>query len=100
MRHVQAKLGLSQRRACRAIGQPRSTQRYLAQQRNGEVALRVRMRELALRHPRYGYRRVGVLLGQEGWRINAKRVHRLWVKEGLKSAEKADQKASGGWGKR
>jgi putative transposase len=58
------------------------------QQRNGEVALCGRMRELALRHPRYGYRRVGVLLGQEGWRVNAKRVHRLWRKEGLKVRQK------------
>ena len=42
------------------------------------------MRRLALRHPRYGYRRVTVLLRRHGWRINVKRVHRLWRKEGLK----------------
>ena len=42
------------------------------------------MRELALRHPRYGYRRIAVLLKREGWHVNPKRVHRLWVKEGLK----------------
>jgi putative transposase len=75
---------LSQRRVCRAMGQPRSTQRYQAQQRNGEVRLVGRMRELALRHRRYGYRRVAVLLRQEGWRVNRKRVARLWRKEGLK----------------
>jgi transposase InsO family protein len=46
------------------------------------------MRELALRHPRYGYRRIGVLLGREGWHVNAKRVQRLWRKEGLKVLKK------------
>ena len=81
---MQQELGVSQRRACRAIGQPRSSQRYTVQRRNGEAALCSRMRELALRHSRYGYRRVAVLLSREGWRVNAKRVHRLWRKEGLK----------------
>jgi len=55
VRHVQETLKVSQRRACRALGQPRSSQRYAAAQaRNGERALRARMRELALGHPRYG----------------------------------------------
>jgi transposase InsO family protein len=51
------------------------------------------MRELALRHPRYGYRRVAVLLRREGWRVNAKRVHRLWRVEGLK-VQRTRQKRS------
>ena len=79
---------MSQRRACRAIGQPRSSQRYRAQQRNGEGVLCAAMRELALRHPRYGYRRVAALLAQQGWRVNRKRVHRLWRREGLKVPQK------------
>jgi transposase InsO family protein len=58
------------------------------QQRNGEAALSVRMRELALRHPRYGYRRITVLLRREGWRVNKKRVLRLWRQEGLKVVKK------------
>jgi transposase InsO family protein len=70
------------------LGQPRSTQRYVAQQRNGEVALVDRMVELALRHPRYGYRRIAVMLQREGWRVNCKRVMRLWRKEGLKVVKK------------
>jgi len=83
--HVTVKLpNVSQRRACRALSQPRSTQRYIAQQRNGERALVERMRELALRHPRYGYRRITALLRREGWRVNRKRVVRLWRREGLK----------------
>ena len=59
VRAVQKKLSVSERSACRATSQPRSTQRYKAQQRNGEKKLIERMRELALRHPRYGYRRIG-----------------------------------------
>lgn len=47
-----------------------------------------RMRELALRHPRYGYRRVTALLRRDGWRVNRKRVHRLWRREGLKVVQK------------
>jgi transposase InsO family protein len=42
------------------------------------------MRELAGRHPRYGYRRVAALLRLEGWPVNRKRVYRLWRVEGLK----------------
>ncbi len=70
------------------MGQPRSTQRYTLQQRNGQAELSRRMRELALRHPRYGYRRITVLLRNEGWHVNRKRVHRLWRKEGLKVQQK------------
>lgn len=42
------------------------------------------MRELASRHPRYGYRRITALLRTEGWRVNRKRVHRIWRLEGLR----------------
>lgn len=41
------------------------------------------MRELAVRHPRFGYRRITALLRTEGWRVNRKRVHRIWRLEGL-----------------
>ena len=51
-----------------------------------------RMRELALRHPRYGYRRIAVLLRAEGFKVNEKRVHRLWRKEGLKVPQKQHKK--------
>ena len=88
MRAVRAKLGVSERAACRALGQPRSTQRAVARERNGERALCDRMRELALRHPRYGYRRVGALLRQEGFKVNEKRVRRLWRQAGLKVPQK------------
>jgi len=82
--HVVKALKVSQRRACRAIGQWRSTQRYRPKVRDDEAALAARMKHLAASHPRYGYRRIAALLRQDGWRVNAKRVHRLWVQNGLK----------------
>jgi putative transposase len=77
-------LGVSERRACRALGQPRSTQRYAGTGPERDKALLLRIRELAREHPRYGYRRVTALLRREGWSVNRKRVHRLWRREGLK----------------
>jgi putative transposase len=92
VRDVQKKVKVSERSACRVLRQPRSTQRYKAQQRNGERELCERMRELALRHPRYGYRMITVLLREEGFKVNRKRVHRLWRKEGLKVPQKQHKK--------
>src|SRR5436190_24119436 len=48
-----------------------------------EALLRVRLQLLARRHPRYGYRRIHVLLARDGWACNRKRVQRLWRDEGL-----------------
>jgi putative transposase len=84
VRHVQQQLGISERRACRALDQPRSSQRYVARRAPEEEALVKRMRELARKHRRYGFRRIHALLVREGWRVNRKRVQRLWRAEGLK----------------
>lgn len=43
----------------------------------------MRLRELALARPRYGYRRLTILLRREGWHVNAKRIYRLYREEGL-----------------
>jgi putative transposase len=82
--HVREKLGLSERRVCRVIGQPRSTQRHLPRLREDEERLRSEIVRLASRYGRYGYRRVRTLLTWEGWRVNHKRVERIWRREGLK----------------
>jgi len=50
------------------------------------------MLELVRQHPRYGYRRIWALLRQEGRRVNVKRIHRLWRKEGLKVPQKQHKK--------
>jgi putative transposase len=81
-------VGVSERRACRVIGQPRSSQRYQGRKTQRDRALAERMVRLSAENPRYGYRRVWALLRREGWQINKKRVHRLWRQEGLKVTEK------------
>jgi transposase InsO family protein len=89
---VRTALEVSERRACKVIGQPRSTQRYAAKTREKDKPLVKRMLELVRSHPRYGYRRVWALLRAEGFRVNRKRVHRLWRKEGLKVPKKQRKK--------
>jgi len=73
---------LSQRRAARLIPIPRMTLRY-EHHRDPQEALRVRLRELAGSRVRYGYRRLTVMLKREGWNVNAKRIYRLYIEEGL-----------------
>lgn len=89
MKHVMEKLTLSERRACKVLGQPRSSQRYEAIRPTLDVDLVRRLHELSAEHPRFGYRRITALLGREGWRVNRKRVQRLWREEGLKVPQQA-----------
>ena len=84
MGHLQQRLGVSERRACRIIGQPRSTQRKGRLVRDDEATLSAAIIRLAGAYGRYGYRRITALLRAEGWRVNAKRVQRSWRREGLK----------------
>jgi putative transposase len=81
---VMAKLGISERRVCRVLGQARSTQRRRPKVRDDEDALTRRVIELAACYGRYGYRRITALLHREGWRANHKRVERIWRREGLR----------------
>ena len=69
---------LSERRVCRALGQPRSTQRYRKRNTGYEESLVLRVAELASQYGRYGYRRLTALLQNGGWRVNHKRVERIW----------------------
>ena len=82
VQYAQAQGGLSQRRACRLVSAARSTVRYRSRRRD-DPALRARLRELATRRPRFGYRRLQVLLRREGVVVNHKRVARLCREEGL-----------------
>lgn len=88
MTRVRSQLGLSERRACRAIGQPRSSQRYESRPRSDEPRLVKRMLQLVRRRPRFGYRRIAALLKSEGFRASESRILRLWRKEGLKVPRK------------
>ena len=88
MDDVREKLGVSERRACQVLGQPRSTQRRKPYVPDDEPRLVAQMTELASEYGRYGYRRITVLLQHDGWKVNHKRIERLWRREGLKVPSK------------
>ena len=88
MEHVRGKLGVSERRVCRVIDQPRSTQRDNPVVRDDEECLRAEIIRLASKYGRYGYRRITALLKREGFRVNHKRVERIWCEESLKVPKK------------
>ena len=79
---------MSERRACAVLRQHRSTQRKAPRGRADEAALTADVIALARTYGRYGYRRIAALLGQAGWSVNAKRVQRIWRREGLKVPQK------------
>ena len=74
--------GVSQRRACRVVGVCLATFRYRSRRGDGGV-IRRRLRELAEERPRFGYRRLHVMLRREGFMVNHKRVYRLYRLDGL-----------------
>ena len=84
MEHVAAEHGISERFACRVLGQHRSTQRKVPKTTDDEVALTADIIALAIQYGRYGYRRITALLRNAGWVVNVKRVERIWRREGLK----------------
>jgi putative transposase len=84
---LRTQLAMSERRACRVLDQPRSSQRRKSP-KDDEAGLVKRMLELVREHPRFGYRRIGVLLRAEGYRAGATRMLRLWRQEGLKVPQK------------
>ena len=79
---------MTERRACAVVGQHRSTQRKRPCGRLDEDALTGDIVRLASRYGRYGYRRITALLRSDGWHVNAKRVERIWRREGLKVPRK------------
>ncbi len=81
---LQDRLGLSERRACRIVGQHRSTQRHELVVADDDAPLRAQLRRISRHRPRWGYRRAHQLLLNEGWQVNRKRTQRLWREEGLR----------------
>ncbi|WP_145198569.1 IS3 family transposase [Thalassoglobus polymorphus] len=73
---------ISERRACVLVGLARSSHRYQST-KDEQVALRMRLKELAAIRVHYGYRRLHILLRREGWEVNAKRVYRIYREERL-----------------
>jgi putative transposase len=81
---LRGRLHVSERWACRVVGQHRSTQRHEPKRADDDQALRAELREISARRPRWGYRRAHVVLREQGWSVNRKRVQRLWREEGLR----------------
>ena len=86
------KLDVSERLACRVLGQHRSTQRKAPKGRADDAALTADIVELATQYGRYGYRRITAMLRAAGWAVNVKRVERIWRLEGLKVPGKQPKK--------
>jgi len=84
---------VSERRACRVIGQCRATQQYVPSRLDDEDALRDRIVALAQEYGRYGYLRIAAVLRDAGWHVNHKRVERIWRQEGLKVPQKQPKRA-------
>ena len=81
---MQERLHVSERKACTVLGQHRSVQRCQPKPRDEEASLTQAIIDLATKYGRYGYRRITALLKNDGWRVNHKRVERIWRREGLK----------------
>ena len=82
------KLEVSERKACSVLGLNRATKRYKAKKTDDETVLRDAIVRLASKYGRYGYRRIAAMLKSEGWKVNHKRVERIWREEGLRVPKK------------
>ena len=88
MERARGEYGLSERHACRLLGQRRGTQRYSPMARVDEDALTQAIVSLASEYGRYGYRRITALLRSAGRKVGKDRVQRIWRREGLKVPQK------------
>jgi putative transposase len=86
--HICRTIHVSERRACQVLGQARATQRRQLSPPSDEERLTAEIIALATKYGRYGYRRITAMLNNSGWRVNHKRVERIWRKEGLKVPKK------------
>ena len=93
MGHAVTVLQVSERRACRAISQIRSSYRYVPQPDHDRARLRERIIALAKEYGRYGYRTVTDLLRREGWDVGKDLVYTIWRHEGLQVPHKQPKRA-------
>ena len=93
MGHAVTVLHVSERRACRAIGQIRSSHRYVGRPQSVQDRLSARVIALAKEYGRYGYRTVTDLVRQEGWDVGTDRVYTIWRHEGLQVPQKQPKRA-------
>jgi len=90
--HVQRNVGVSERRACRALGQPRSTQRYPRKVKADEGPLLRAIESLVCQHPSYGYRTIHAMLLSDGFRLGRDRLYGLWRDHGYGVKQKPRKK--------
>ena len=90
--HVQRDVGVSERRACRALGQPRSSQRYRHRPKADEGLVLKAIEQLVCQHPCYGYRMNHALLAADGLNLGRDRVYRLWRRHGYGVRQKPPKK--------
>jgi transposase InsO family protein len=93
--HLQARFGLSERRACRIAGADRKMIRYQSR-RPPDTALRTRLRDLANERRRFGYRRLFILLRREGEPSGLNRIYRLYREEGLTVRKRRTRRKAAG----
>lgn len=86
---------VSERRACEVLEVARSSLRYQSRRPPREARLLERLVVLHRRHPRYGYRRMTVMLRRAGWAVNHKAVQRLWALAGLQVPRKRCRRRRG-----
>lgn len=86
-------INVSERRVYRVIDLNRSTQRYVLKSNNFNEKLTEQIIKLASQYGRYGYRTITSLLNNDGWRVNKKRVERIWRIEGLKVPSKQPKRS-------
>ena len=91
VRYFRQLFAVSERRGCEVAMMHRSLYRYKPK-KDEQAFLRMRIREIASVRVRYGYRRIHVLLKREGWKINHKRVYRIYCQEGLNLRSKTKRK--------
>ena len=94
MHHAVRTHAVSERAACLVLAQHRSTQRREANAADDEPFLFTDMRRLSVGQPRFGYRRIHMMLVREGWHINRKRLRRLWWREGMRVLRKCKKRRS------
>ena len=82
---------VSQRRACAVLGVDRSSVRYRSV-RPDDADLRTAMKVVAVERRRFGYRRVHVMLARQGWRMNQKKLRRLYREEKLQVRKRGGRK--------
>jgi putative transposase len=94
VRYLEAEWCMSERHACGLIGINRMSARYTSQRRD-DAAPRTRLHELGAERPRFGYRRLHVLVRREGMMVNHKRVERIYREEGLSVRRRKRKRAAG-----